>query len=176
MASSIKKIGDALGMKTADVEKILEKLNKNDIIYLRPGTHEISGAYPFSNEKTLHVVTIKDGYERKVNAMCAIDALGVPFMFDADTNIDSSCAHCGKDIHVEIKNGRIVVQNPKNAVVWVGTNRCGPAATSICTTLLFMCSKNHVDKWRKDNTGEGMILSVPEAQVVGKSIFEDFLK
>lgn len=172
-APTVKEIEKAFDTTQEDVMKILEKLNERDIIYMKDG--KILGAYPFSSVPTDHVVTLKrDG---KAYAMCAIDALGVPFMFGQDVLVESCCADCGEEIKVEIKDGRIVKQNPSEIVVWVGLKCSEHAATSLCTTLIFLCSEDHLKGWRAKNPGqEGEALSLPEALYVGKGVFEDFLR
>lgn len=173
-APTVDETSIAIKIPVDETTSIFEQLNDNDIIYLKPGTHKIEGAYPFSNSKTRYGVTIEG--KGSCFAMCAIDALGVPYMFDSDTTFDSSCARCDRDIHIEIKNGAIVAETRPKVVVWAGTKRCGPAATSICRTLLFMCSAEHLEDWEKENPGEGMALSLPEALYVGGEIFKDFLR
>jgi len=169
-APSLDEIARASGTQASEVLHILHKLNDSDILYLKPGAHQIEGAYPFSNSPTGHRVTIEG--RGSCFAMCAIDALGVPYMFNADTAIDSACAQCGRRLHIEIKNGAIVVLNERDAMVWIGTaRRCGHAATSICRSLLFICSHGHVKKRR-----EGIALTMSEALYVGREIFSGLLK
>ncbi len=171
-APKVREIGEALRIPEESVIRILKKLDSLDVIYLNPDTSEIEGAYPFRNSSE-HRVSFKNG--GTANAMCAIDALGIAFMFRKDIGIDSSCAYCGESVHIEVEGGEITQRKPEDAVVWAGTKCSEHAATSLCTTLAFFCSKEHVEKWRAENKEEGKVLSLAEALYVGKSIFEHFL-
>lgn len=177
-APTVGEISKSLDIPQEEVISTLHKFDRCDIIYLKPGTNEISGAYPFSNSKTDHLVTMKGGDgDKTVNAMCAIDALGVPFMFEEDVDIDSKCGYCGRDVHIEIRENEITDWTPGQTKVWVGRRCGGHAATSICTTLAFFCSDDHIKSWRDEHPDEeGEVLSLGEALFVGKSIFEDFLE
>ncbi|GBE19199.1 alkylmercury lyase [archaeon BMS3Abin16] len=173
-APTVEEASVAAKIPVDETASIFEHLNDQDIIYLKPGTHQIKGAYPFSNTATPHRVTIEG--QGSCFAMCAVDALGAAFMFNSDTTIDSSCAQCGRKVHIEIKDGAILAKKEPMAVVWAGTKRCGPAATSICRTLLFMCTPEHLEKWRTENPGEGAALTLAEGLYVGRSVFKDFLR
>lgn len=85
---------------TERILRALDKLEDKDIILRKKGTGEIIAAYPFSAILTPHRVTLRG--KKEVYALCAVDALGMPFMFDMDGTIESSCFCCGKEIRVEI--------------------------------------------------------------------------
>ncbi|TAK55090.1 MAG: hypothetical protein EPO22_14870, partial [Dehalococcoidia bacterium] len=64
--------------------------------------------------------------------MCAIDALGMPFMLRRDAQIVSSCAGCGADVRVQVRDGAIS-HAPVETMVWVGQmSRSCVAATDLC--------------------------------------------
>lgn len=65
----------------------------------------INFIYPVSAIDTNHKVTLADS--RKINAMCAIDAMGVSCTFDQDITINSNCSETGKDINIIIKDGKL---------------------------------------------------------------------
>ena len=66
---------------------------------------EISeGAYPFTERDTGHRVRI---HGQTVNAMCAVDALGVGDMSGCNVEIDSRCRSCGSPVRITTReNGR----------------------------------------------------------------------
>ncbi|MFQ5814977.1 MAG: alkylmercury lyase family protein [Candidatus Hydrothermarchaeaceae archaeon] len=168
-------IAEALSLPSEEVEGILKNLHESDIIYMKDG--EILGAYPFSARPTVHKVALKGGRARKAYALCAIDALGIPFMFDEDVDIESACVHCGEGISIKIRDGSIVEQLPEGALVWIGLRYSSHAATSLCTSLVFLHSKEHLEKWRTKNPGEdGKALSLAEGMHVGKVLFEGRLR
>jgi hypothetical protein len=162
---------DELGTGLGDIDQILETLDSRDIIYLKDG--EVSGAYPFSNTPTDFQVTFSDG--QTTFAMCAIDALGIPFMFGEDVKIDSACAYCGEDIEIVVGNGEVMHSEPEDVVVFAGFE-CGKhAATTLCTTLVFLHGE-HVKDFEEIQHGEHEILTLGEGFYVGKGVFGNSLE
>lgn len=176
-APSCREIEEALGPAGTEVQTILRRLHELDILYLEPECLEIRLAYPFSSVPTRHVVKFEDWPEAKpVYAPCAVDALGIPFMFDHDLSVASSCAHCSKPITLDVRNRMIVTHKPTETVVWAGATRTGPAATSVCPAINFFCSSDHVAAWLQGRTDTtGAIISLAEAFHIGKAIFEPLL-
>lgn len=176
-APSSQEIADALGLKgPKTVRTILKILHALDLVEADGG--EVRSAYPFSTVATNHIMRFNGWAESKpVYALCAVDALGIPFMLQRDVSITSSCAHCARPIAIEVRNGAIVAHHPTETVVWAGTTRTGRAATSICPTINFFCSSGHVEAWRRDRPEEsGSMLSLGEALYLGRGIFQDALE
>lgn len=176
-APSCREIEESLGPAVTEVQTILRRLHELDILYLEPGCFEIRLAYPFSSVPTRHVVKFENWPEAKpVYAQCAVDALGIPFMFGHDLSVASSCAHCSKPITLEVRNRMIVTHKPTETVVWAGATRSGPAATSVCPAINFFCSSDHVAAWLQSRTDTtGSLVSLAEAFHIGKAIFEPLL-
>lgn len=169
----------ALGFNgPAEVRAILERFYELDLLYLDPVSREIRLAYPFSTVPTKHLVRFRDWAAAKpVYAPCAVDALGIPFMFDRDLSIESSCAQCQRPVEIEVRGRRIETCGPAETMVWVGTAYSGHAATSVCPTLDFFCSPGHLATWRQGRPHEaGYEVSLGEALYLGKGIFQDLLK
>jgi hypothetical protein len=118
-----------------------------------------------------------DGHE--LNAMCAVDALGVGAMFGRDVAIESACRACGRPIHIETGRDGTELQSvsPAESLVWIGLRYAGGcAATSLCTTIALWCCAGHLRSWREDSPGlEGHRLTVGEALEVGVALFSDRL-
>jgi hypothetical protein len=118
-----------------------------------------------------------DGHE--LNAMCAVDALGVGAMFGRDVAIESACRACGLPIHIETGGDGTKLQSvgPAESLVWIGLRYAGDcAATSLCTTIALWCGKEHLQAWREENPGlEGHHLPPAEALEVGVALFADRL-
>lgn len=176
-APNCREIEEALGLTGTEVQTILRRLHKLDIIYLEPGCFEVRLAYPFSSVPTRHVVKFEDWPKAKpVYAQCAVDGLGIPFMFGRDLSVASSCAHCSEPITLEVRNRMIVTHKPTETVVWAGATRSGHAATSVCPAINFFCSSDHVAAWLQRRTETtGAIISLAEAFHIGKAIFEPLL-
>jgi len=169
-------------MSLQDVQSVFERLRASDLVhfvaevFITKG-HEIQGVYPFSSVPTKHLVTFLNWPEAKpVYAMCAVDALGIPFMFHKDVEISSSCPHCGRPIVVVVQDGRVVSRVPAELVVWVGNDRTECAATSVCPTINFFCSPAHLEAWgNTDSRDSGFVLNLGEALFVGRGLFGDLL-
>lgn len=158
-----------------DAAAILTRLDAADLIVYEPATASITAAYPFSGEPTGHRVEIGD---RTLHALCAIDALGVPFMLDAPGVIRSQCFWCRSPVQVYIQRGEVSRHQPAGQVVWYPEkDSCGCVATSRCILINFFCSEDHLEAWRDGNPGEqGTALSLAEAAKAGQMIFENLLR
>ena len=155
---------------------ILNKLDEIDVINLSDDKKVINAAYPFSNSKTSQIVTLRGEAYNKIYAMCAIDALGICFMFDCDVTIDSKCYYSGERIKIEIKDNEIILLKPKNIVVWCDMEYSCCAATSLCKNINFFSSKFHFSKWQKEKpVRKGYLLPLQEAFYLGKLFFENRL-
>ncbi|MHA2431313.1 MAG: alkylmercury lyase family protein [Promethearchaeota archaeon] len=152
---------------------ILNKLDKLDVIHLSDDKKSINAAYPFSGSKTPQTVKLKGEKYKKIYAMCAIDALGVCFMFGCDVNIDSRCYYSDERIKIEIKDNKIIMLKPKNTIVWCDMEYSSCAATSLCKNINFFSSKSHFAEWRKEKSNrKGYLLTIQEAFYLGKLFFE----
>src|SRR6185437_1726641 len=88
-------LAERTGLNETAIWPQLEELRRHDLVVL--DRERIVGAYPFSDRETGHRVTL-DGCV--VNAMCAVDALGIGAMTDRDISIASRCRHCGAPIRI----------------------------------------------------------------------------
>jgi hypothetical protein len=114
------------------VAEALARLHDHDVIRLGPD-QTIRAAYPFSAVPTRHQVQLADG--PRVDAMCVIDALGIPAMLDTDAVITTAAPDSGLPITVTVTDGRTVWE-PSTAVVFVGAQAgAGPSAEVCCDYL-----------------------------------------
>jgi hypothetical protein len=112
--------------------------------------------------------------------MCAVDALGIGAMFDADVVIKSGCRACGGSIRIATRDRGVALDSvePGTTVVWSGNHYEGAcAATSLCTVIAFFCSEAHLeDRWRTNRLGsEGYCPTPDEAMQVGRALFAPVL-
>jgi hypothetical protein len=176
-APVLSEIADGAGLPPEAVADELPKLGERDAIVLDPAG-QIVGAYPFTERRTGHRVSLGD---RTLNAMCAIDALGTGAMLDIDTRITSSCRHCGAavDVSTRAAGTDLALVTPQSAIVWIGMFHAGGcSATSLCTVLNFFCSDDHLAAWRR-GAGQGQAgyrLSMAAALQVGRAIFSPILR
>lgn len=153
------------------IQPLLQDLSRRDLVVL--DGDKIVGAYPFTDCDTGHRVTL-DG--RTLNAMCAVDALGIGAMTGHDIVIASSCRHCGAPIRISTRDrGRALAQvEPRTAVVWLSVCYEGAcAANSLCAATSFFCSDDHLAAWRQERRSDepGFRLSIEEALEAGRAIF-----
>lgn len=163
------------GISLSFVEDTIDKLNKADILLTRDG--RVISSYPFSLIETSHKVTFNDGHE--VYALCAIDALGIPYMMGADVAIRSMCPECDNEIGIVIKNGRIASHKPDGTIVYVSSGElCGHVADTCCPFMNFFCSETHLEQWKWENPEfkDGEAYTLDDAFEYGKSIFGDLMK
>lgn len=157
-----------------EAESQVAALERAGAIHREAGDTVITHAYPFSNNPTEHRVQLAGGPQ--VFAMCAIDALDMPFMLRRDARIQSACAECGDDVRIEIAHQEIIDHSPGSVVVWLAQRVAGcVAATDLCPDLNFFCSPGHLAAWRERTAGSGDELSVAEALARGRQAFEHVL-
>jgi mercuric reductase len=174
-APAIAAIASHAGLDEAAVPLLLDELRRRDLVVL--DGQRIVGAYPFTDQDRDHRVTL-DG--RILNAMCAVDALGIGAMTDHDVSITSHCRHCGTSIRIRTQNrGRALADvEPRTAVMWQSIRYEGAcAANSLCATTAFFCSDNHLSAWRRERTAEepGFRLSIEEGLEAGRALFRPSL-
>ncbi|MGH6752291.1 MAG: FAD-dependent oxidoreductase, partial [Bradyrhizobium sp.] len=159
------------GLSETTVHLQLEELHSRDLVVLNG--NRIVGAYPFTDRDADHQVTL-DG--RVVNAMCAVDALGIGAMTGRDIAIASRCRHCGAPIQITTRDqGRALAQvKPQTAVMWQSVRYEGAcAANSLCATTAFFCSDDHLSAWRSEQAADeaGFRLSIEEGLEAGRALF-----
>ncbi|MHA2182736.1 MAG: alkylmercury lyase family protein [Promethearchaeota archaeon] len=160
-------------LSTDTFSRIINQLDEVDAIHLNESKTMIEAAYPFSGLKTDHLVKFKKDSFKKIYAMCAIDALGIPFMLNSDIEINSKCFHCDDEIKVEIVNHEITSLTPKKPIVWGHMEYSCCAATSLCNNINFFSSEQHFKEWvEKVGKKKGFVLQIQEAFYLGKQFFE----
>lgn len=93
-----------LNLEESYIKETLEHFVENNIMVVDDNNY-VNFIYPVSAYETMHKVRLEDG--RKLNAMCAIDALGVGVTFNQDIEIDSICNVTLKKINIKIKDNKI---------------------------------------------------------------------
>src|SRR5690348_9697681 len=94
---SFAEIGKEIGLIPEQTRTLMLELQAHDLLGTDDTTGEIVYAYPFTKRTTEHCVEL---YGRNLNALCAIDTLGVGGMFRVDVTIESCCRYCGSCIEV----------------------------------------------------------------------------
>jgi hypothetical protein len=164
-------IASSLGLHA---EEALARLAEEDLVHRDQGG-EILVAYPFSGTPTAHRVRLDGG--REAYAMCAVDALGIPFMLNEPGEIRSRDPLSGAEISVRIQPGVALEWRPDPAVVlWGATGDCGPSAATCCQFVHFFSSAENARHYLAEKSQvTGEILAVPIAAEAGRAIFGDVL-
>jgi hypothetical protein len=168
-------LADAASGFDVDVEAALATFARQDLVHHDPSTGAILVAYPFSGIPRGHRVLV-DG-RHHVEAMCAIDALGIAPMLDLLVEITSRDPHTGGEVWVRLDPGEGAWWEPQTAVGFDGcASRGGPSFRSCCGTLNFFESGESAQQYLVANPAvSGRAISVPEAIELGRSIFGDLL-
>lgn len=164
-------LAERTGLSRTVIRSLLQELRGRDLVVL--DGERIVGAYPFSDRDTGHRVTF-DG--RILNAMCAVDALGIGAMTDRDVAIVSRCRHCGAPIRITTRDrGRALAEiEPRAAVMWQSIRyESACAANSLCATTAFFCTDEHLFAWRNERSADepGFRLSIEEGLEAGRALF-----
>lgn len=133
-------------------------------------------AYPFAAAARGHRVLI-DG-TLSVEAMCAIDALGIPAMLGLPVAVRSRDPVSNEEIVVEVDSHGNATWQPTEAVVLAGSACCGaPSFRSCCDVLnFFACSENAERYLAAHSDVAGAPLSIPDAVAAGSAVFGGVLE
>jgi hypothetical protein len=158
---------EATGLASGEVRAGLDALVAGDWAG-RDDAGAIVALYPFSIEPT-PVQFRLDQSERY--AMCAIDALGVAPMLDAEINIESCCPVCDAAIGLMVGPEGVRAASPETVGV-VYRRSVGPAHLSRCGATRFFCSPDDARAWLATSGGpDDLLLSADEAFARGREIF-----
>ncbi len=169
-AAALEQLAAPFGIAAAE---LLARLHDRDVIRLGPGG-TIRAAYPFSAVPTPHRVQLAHG--PSVDAMCVIDALGIPAMLDTNAVVSTTAPAGGQPITVTITNGRSV-WNPATAVVFIGARvGAGPSADICCDYLNAFPDRAAGQRWANTHPeAPGDIVDGADAEQLGQRIFADLL-
>ncbi len=167
-------LGEKARMLALEPSAALATLAREDLVHTDE-EGEVLVAYPFSARPRGHRVTIEGG--ATVEAMCAIDALGIAAMLDKPVEIVSHDPISGKKISVRLSRGKEAWWEPEAAVVLAGSSsRDGPSYGGCCNVLNFFETVETAERYvREHDAVAGMPISIPEAIEAGRAIFGDVL-
>ena len=157
-----------------DAEDALATLSREDLVH-RGAEGTIAVAYPFSGRPTAHCVRFRSGHE--VDAMCAIDALGIAPMFGQPIEIESRDPVTREEIVARVTPDGSVEWSPAATVVVAGAIRNqGDACCGCCPALNFFASPANAERWLSGNPEvRGIVISMPEAAAAGRAVFGEVL-
>lgn len=167
--AEINSVAEAAGL---DPVTALPALAADDLVAV-DGQGRLVAAYPFSPTPTPHVVSLA---AVRVYAMCAIDALGMPFMLGTDAVITSTDPHSGERVQVTIADGVARFQPADTVVVYAATEATGRSVDTCCSTINFFTCADNATAWTTARpTLAATILTQDQAVALGRDIFEALL-
>jgi len=169
-APSVPELAHALGLPLAPVLAACRTLAASDLIVWQDEKAHIVSAYPFSGLPTAHQVLLAG--RPTLYALCAIDALGIPFMLGHGARMRSVCFFCHTPVHVDLDGGLLQRASPSTSVVWRSAREGCCHAAVRCPLTNFFCEEAHLQAWRATSPQErGTSLSLAEALAVGTAAF-----
>lgn len=152
-----------------DPDDALRRLAGVDLVHLGHDGHVLV-AYPFSGRPTGHTVRLVDG--PTVEAMCAIDALGIPYMTGRHALIVSADPDSGQSIRVE-RLAKAWRWSPVGATVLLAqSNGEGPAADCLCPLITFHVAREDAARYLGARPAlEGVVLDQAAAVEIARRSF-----
>jgi alkylmercury lyase-like protein len=151
----------------------LSELVDRDLVQLGANA-QIVVAYPFSASPTRHRVLTEDG--RAYWAMCAIDALGMPFLLHHAAEIRAQEPGGDRAITIAIDPATQTVHaDPADAAVAVAHAGDGCAAGCACPHINLFASAAAAESYLAASELYGTIIDVPGAIEAGRRVFGDLL-
>jgi Alkylmercury lyase len=148
-----------------DLDAAVAELEHHDVLWRDRDSGDVSVAYPFSGRRTAHEVRLeRTGTD--VFAMCAIDALGMPYLAHQPAHITAHDPVSGDRIEVSIDPAVQPQWKPATAAVAISVSGDGPSATCFCPHVNLVADPAHTD---------GATLDMAEATDVGRRIFGTLL-
>jgi hypothetical protein len=158
------------------IEETLDLFARLDLVHHDPAGGEIIVAYPFSARARGHSVLINS--TDRVEAMCAIDALGIAPMLQQPVEVTSHDPRSGGEIWVRLDPGEGAWWEPRSAVVLAGGASCDePSFRGCCDVLNFFETEASANSYLAEHRElGGFPISVPDAIEAGRRVFADLMK
>ena len=154
----------------------LNRFAQLDLAHRDPASGAITVAYPFSARPRGHTVLINGTHG--VEAMCAIDAVGIAPMLELPITISSRDPLTSHVIEVRVDPGGDAECEPSTAVVLAGSaHRDAPSFRSCCGVLNFFESSQSATTYLTHHPElTGFPITIPDAVEAGRALFGDLLK
>lgn len=153
----------------AEPNELERHLRDADLIHFG-SDRGVTAAYPFSGTPTRHEITIEG--QGEAHAMCAIDALGVSAMLDANVSIRSTDPMTDDVVDVSVSRDR-VEWKPSTAVVVVASAAgTSPSCSTCCSYVNFFAAPRHALEYLAAHPElDGYPVTIPVATLAGEHIF-----
>lgn len=147
---------------------VLGRLVQRDLVVLGP-EGEFVVAYPFSARPTRHRVHV-DGRDHW--AMCAIDALGIPYLLRRPAEIEGREPAAGRLVTVAIDPGTGTLGwDPPAATVVAACAGAGSPATCACPHINLFATATAAERYLTRSGLRGTTLTVSDAAEAARRLF-----
>lgn len=150
------------------------ELARADLVHLDQAGERVQTVYPLSAEPSGHRVKLDGG--PTLDAMCAIDALGIPLMTRAAGTVVSQDPLTGADIRISrAADGRWSWQ-PETAVVLLAASECSGPIAAACQHTAFHANAESAERALTAQSGNtGRVLSQVDAVAIAETEFGPLL-
>jgi hypothetical protein len=148
------------GLPRKEAFSRFQQLEADHHILLVPGTQRILMANPYSAVNTPFRDYIGD---RRYFANCAWDTVSMHVMLGKETRVESYCHHCAEPIAILLRDGKVVSSTPEESLVFLSmpvANWYDNLVNTCSNNMVYFASRDHMDRWLKENPVRGESLSV----------------
>jgi len=154
----------------SNVTADLVELANNDLIVMDQDGTTVIGAYPITLEPTPHTIRV---HGNRLFAMCALDAVSVAPMFDAQVDIESQCHLTQVNIKIQMQGNEIITATPSPDITlgirWQNPGKV--AAHSLCMEMVFLANLAAGHQWQSQDRDNISLFSLPQAVLFGAAYF-----
>jgi hypothetical protein len=170
-AARLRTLAADLGL---DPAVAIGELASADLVHLDQAGEQVQTVYPLSAEPSGHRVTLEGG--PTLDAMCAIDALGIPLMTHTAGTVVSHDPLTGTDIRVSRAADGQWSWQPASAVVVLAASECSGPIAAACQHTAFYATAESAERALAAQSGNmGKVLGQAEAVAIAETEFGPLL-
>jgi Alkylmercury lyase len=160
---------------SVDPAEGIAQLADADLVHLDPAGERVQVAYPLSAGQSGHRVTLAG--RPTLNAMCAIDALGIPLMARAPGTVVSADPRSGAEIRITMAGSGQWTWQPATAVVLLAASEGSGPIAAACQHTAFHDSRESAESVLAEHAGRtARVLTQAQAVAIAKTEFGPLLQ
>jgi alkylmercury lyase len=157
-----------------DAAGAISQLADADLVHLDRAGNRIRVVYPLSAVPSDHRVTLADG--PPLDAMCAIDSLGIPLMARTAGTVVSRDPRTRTEIRVSMADAGTWTWQPVTAVVLLAASECSGPIAAACQHTAFYATRESAELALLELPGRtGRVLEQEEAVAIAETEFGPLL-
>jgi hypothetical protein len=161
VAPSFAQLGDE--QRALDVFTSLSALGRCELGEDR----RVVGAHGLTQRSTSHRIVAEVGVR---HTWCGFDAIGIPAALGIDAIAVTACPQCAATIEVRFLQG---APEDSGQVVWIPATPGEHLIADFCSRSNVFCGTDHLEHWRRTNTGDGDAIAVARAARLGRDTWQD---